>query len=352
MPAISDHDGLVETLRKSFRVFLLNRYEDDGLGFQDDKIRVFLPDLHWISQEDMNKFPKYHFNGIELLPLLFDALEDVASLEVYQTGDRLDFWRASVPKHAIPEQTYDAILADPLIKDLHGRLRSFQPTVLRGNHDQWVSQITAEGPCPEVMPDPSGKIFLTHGHIWDQIERLPDNWQAWAVSITKNVKGRKLDVGPLRPGTLNQIRLKLRIRKEHPENAMPLSIRTLGGIALEKAGDVYEVENAFLPIDDLQIASLSSAFDDFHDVAGIVAFGGDVRERAAREGPDCRLFVIGHTHHARILVDRHPNGGPLVTMDCGAWIENCTIAGGDPLPSAQFGVQCGNDVRVYQLAEK
>jgi hypothetical protein len=41
-------------------------------------------------------------------------------------------------------------------------------------------------------------------------------------------------------------------------------------------------------------------------------------------------------------------------MDCGGWIENCTIV--DPAskaiitaPSRQIGVQCGNDLRIYQL---
>jgi len=352
MTAISDHDGLVESLMKSFHVFLLNRYQDDALGFDDTKIRVFLPDLHWVSEADMQKFPKYSFNGLDLLPQLYTILEGIESLEVYQTGDRLDFWRASVPRDATPEQTYETILADPKIKGFHDRLQSFNPTVLRGNHDRWVADIAAEGTCPEITSDPTGKIFLTHGHIWDQVERLPDNWKAWAVSISKNVKGRNLPVGPLRPGTLDQIRLKLRLRRGHPENAMPLSIKTIGAVLLQAANDVYGVENAYLPIDELQIASLQSAFDDFHDVAGIVTFGGDVRERAAGDARNCRLFVVGHTHHARLLVDRHPAGGPLVTLDCGAWIENCTVADGDPLPSAQMGIQCGNDVRIYQLAAK
>lgn len=350
MPAITDHDDLVEALLGKFHVFLLNRYEDDRLGFNDMKIRVFLPDLHWISKEDQNRFPSYHFNGNEMLPLLFDVLEDAVSLAVFQTGDRLDFWRASVPKHASPEETYDAILSDSQVKGLHDRLRAFTPTQLRGNHDRWVEEIAAESPCPETTPDATGRIFLTHGHIWDQIEKLPDDWKRWAVSIAKNVQGRDMDVGPLIPGTVELIRQKLRIRRDHPELAMPLTVKTVGGVEVTTAADVYDVERAFLPIDQLQIASLTSAFDDFHDTAGIVTFGGDVRERAATEAPDCRLFIIAHTHHARMLVDRHPRGGPLVTMDCGAWIENCTIAGDSPIPSAQFGVQFGNDLRIYQLA--
>jgi hypothetical protein len=65
--------------------------------------------------------------------------------------------------------------------------------------------------------------------------------------------------------------------------------------------------------------------------------------------------VIGHTHHARILVDRLPqNGKPHVLLDCGGWIEQCTVrattAGAAAVvPSAQMGVQSGNDVRVYHL---
>jgi hypothetical protein len=122
-----------------------------------------------------------------------------------------------------------------------------------------------------------------------------------------------------------------------------------GGVEITKAAT--PLENAYLPIDDLQIASFNSGFDDFHDNKGIVAFGGDIRQRALIAPPECRLFVIGHTHHARMLVDRHPRGGPLVTMDCGAWIEKCTIEGGKTVDSAQFGVQYGNDLRIYQLAE-
>jgi hypothetical protein len=342
---ITDHDSLLTALLAKFKVFLLNRFHHEDLGFDDQTIRVFLPDLHWISEADMERFPKYRFNGMELLPKLFSVLEDVSSINVYQTGDRLDFWRASVPKHSTPEATLDAILGDPKIQALHGRLQAFRPTVLPGNHDRWISGL--EDVSPEVTPDLDGKIFLTHGHIWDQVERLPDSWKQWAVSLAKNVQGRNVPVGPVTKKTLDQIKLILKVRKSHPEQAMPMVVKTVGAVPLTSPADV-KVENAYLPIDELKIASLDEAFDDFHDVSGIVAFGGDVRQHA-RVHPECRVFVIGHTHHARILVDRHPLGGPLVTMDCGAWIENCTVQGDKAIPSAQFGVQCGNDLRVYQL---
>ena len=56
---------------------------------------------------------------------------------------------------------------------------------------------------------------------------------------------------------------------------------------------------------------------------------------------------------ARLLVDRLPNGSPLVLMDCGGWIENCTArpAKGPAhvVPSGQIGVQHANEVRLYQI---
>jgi hypothetical protein len=40
--------------------------------------------------------------------------------------------------------------------------------------------------------------------------------------------------------------------------------------------------------------------------------------------------------------------------DCGAWIESVSWPTGprgkaEPIPSAQLGVQCGDDLRIYQL---
>ena len=57
------------------------------------------------------------------------------------------------------------------------------------------------------------------------------------------------------------------------------------------------------------------------------------------------MYVIGHTHYARLLVDHLPGGRLLVTMDCGGWIENCTVYNDKAkhsliAPSSQVGVQC------------
>ena len=63
-----------------------------------------------------------------------------------------------------------------------------------------------------------------------------------------------------------------------------------------------------------------------------------------------RTVIIGHTHQARIAV-REENGGLFTLIDCGSWIENCSVDGAtNPLPCAQIGALCGNEARLYQLA--
>jgi hypothetical protein len=89
-------------------------------------------------------------------------------------------------------------------------------------------------------------------------------------------------------------------------------------------------------------ATFANARDDFHQTHGVIAFGRRSGKARTPEGRSCRLFVIGHTHHARLLVDAHPDGGPLVTMDCGPGSRTARSRDRHGVPSAQFGVQCGS----------
>jgi hypothetical protein len=74
-------------------------------------------------------------------------------------------------------------------------------------------------------------------------------------------------------------------------------------------------------------------------------------------GWDMRFAVIGHTHHARIVVDERsekdggPKGGFFSLVDCGAWLEEGDL-GGEVVRNAQIGVLYDNDVRIYQLSPK
>ncbi len=355
---MTDQNDFLETLLARFSVFLVNRYADRGLGFENDPtLRVFIPDLHWISMERMQHFPDYHFNGLDLFPTFLDVLEGTPGVEVYQSGDRLDFWRQDPPDGMDADEVFAAITEDPRIKPMHRGLQDLGATIVRGNHDSPLTAMTTppEDTRPEVTPAAGGKMFLTHGHIWDQIERLPNDWKAALVIRAEHVHAGVYKVGPFPDGYQDTINILLRARKSDPSRNFPIVVPSpTGAVPITAAADVEACKNTFLAIDGFEDPVTSRhGRDDFHQTAGIITFGGDVRARArTAQGQDHRLFVIGHTHHARLLVDRHPAGGPLVTMDCGAWIENCTVQGGRSMPSAQFGVQCGNELRIYQLGPK
>jgi hypothetical protein len=62
--------------------------------------------------------------------------------------------------------------------------------------------------------------------------------------------------------------------------------------------------------------------------------------------PNLTVLVIGHTHHARLVVDHTAN---LVLMDCGAWIESYQVDQEPKRPNRQLGAVCGADLRIYQL---
>lgn len=355
---MADQNDFLETLLKRFRVFLVNRYADSKLGFENDPtLRVFIPDLHWISMERMAHFQDYHFNGLDLFPALLEAIEATPGVKVFQSGDRFDFWRQDPPDGMNADEVLAEITGDPKIKPMHQGLLDLEPTIVRGNHDSPLAATTTppEDERPVIAPVAGGGSFLTHGHIWDQIERLPTKWKAALVIKAEHVHAGLYRVGPFPDGYENTINALLRARKSDPSLNFPIVIpNPTGAVPIAKTADVEACKNMFLPIDAFEgPATFTSARDDFHQTAGVLTFGGDVRARArAPEGRGNRLAVIGHTHHARLLVDHHPDGGPLVTMDCGAWIEKCTIQGGGSMPSAQFGVQCGNELRIYQLGPR
>ncbi len=358
-----DHGDFLDALLRRLQVFLVNRYvppAGQSLGFGSDvTLRVFLPDLHWVSKDRMDAFINYRFNGVILFPILLDILGQVDNVEVYQTGDRLDFWRQSPPSGMSAEEVFARITGDPVIKPMHDGLNALRPTILRGNHDQPLEQISAppEGDRPETLLTSDGRLFLTHGHIWDQLERLPAKWKETAVIHAEQIHSGLYQVGQLPAGYEKAVKRQLLARKRDRSRNWPIVIpRPTGAIPLSSPNDIDGLGSMYLDISAFQSSEAGDPFDDFHQTAGIITFGGDVRARGRTEGIGCRLFVVGHTHHARLLVDAHPldesGNSPLVTMDCGGWIEKSTTHGGNTIPSAQFGVQCGDELRIYQLGEK
>jgi hypothetical protein len=353
MPPL-EHGSFLEKLLAEFRVFLVNRYADPELGMEGDGIlRVFIPDLHWISAERRAKYPKYHFDGADIFQDLFGILRTVPNLEVYQSGDRLDFWRMGDPNETA-DAIYDRIFRDAEISDMNEALADTGATILRGNHDAPLEDLTDPSlAVPDRHVDPAGRFFLTHGNIWDQLERLPDKLQWKAVLKAERHHAGTYQVGPFSKDPEESIDRQLLFRAGTLNRDDPIVLpKRTGAVALAGEADVAAVRFAHVPVSRFDDGT-ATGIDDFDKTSGVVDFGGAVRAEARERGRACRLFVLAHTHFPRILVDEHPDGGgPLVTMDCGAWIENSTIQGADPQPSHTIGVQSGNEVRVYHLAAR
>ncbi|MDQ5870860.1 MAG: hypothetical protein M3547_01455 [Acidobacteriota bacterium] len=352
-----DHGLFLEKLLQQFRIALVNRYADDALGFDaDPQLRVFIPDLHWITQERADKYPYYQFVSKKVFADLIRLLRDIENLEVFQTGDRLDFWRMCEPREMTSDEIYDLILGDSSVRDMNQGLVDVGAKIVYGNHDKPLSTLRNHPHEPareDQYLEPGGRFFITHGHIWDQIERLPDSVQWEIVRIAVRHRAQTRDVGPFREDPLRSVHSGRLLRRGSLDRNIPIVLPRPGGaVPLERPADVAGIPHAYVPVDWCDDGA-QSGINDFHKTSGVIAFGDAVRSEARKQGKKCRLFVMAHTHTPRIMVDRHPiGGGPLVTMDCGAWLEKSTIRGRAKEPSRHIGVQYGNDVRVYQLSER
>jgi len=354
------------------QVSLVGRYTNTSLGFADDgPLRVFLPDFHWMSVTCLGRYTGgYQFNGNKRLhdgaptfATLLKVLEQVAHdggapLEVFQLGDRYDLWRElTTDDHGNVMEAYRRIRQDPGVSGLADRLDTLGTKYIRGNHDHWLGTIQSQIPDPGLpeLETNDRKIYLTHGHRYDNIERLlPDDVQAFGVGLAPKVKPAKHDIGPFTNDNLEKINAFLTLRdKIGPHHSLYPSVRPDGALPITTAGDLTAIERTHQAYLDLtRFWHGDEDRNDFEHV-NYLTFGDKILQFEQSHKNDHVLHVIGHTHHARLLVDRLPGDKPFVIMDTGGWIEDCTIRQGDGqafrAPSAQFGTQQGNDIRLYQL---
>lgn len=363
------HNAALTDLLSAFpdEVFLVGRYADPALGFGKE-MRVFLPDFHWMSRQTLQRFTGgYQFNagttrgGKSLFGTVLDLLEDWksadAGLEVYQLGDSFDLWREVTSVSEGAQVAYDRLRNDPLVRPLADRLVALGTNFVRGNHDAWLKS-TDHGlkNLDDIFEPAGGKIFITHGHRYDNIERiLPDEVKDFFVQLITAVKPRKLRIGGFRSGTIKKLNQFLSLRKHSnfPKDLYP-TVEAEGAIKIASAAAIDELSPSWQFFVDVSPFSHGSGiYDDFEHV-DYLEFGDRIYDQEANHATDHTLYVIGHTHHSRLLVDRTPFGKPLVIMDCGGWVEWCWVkqtptAAADVVPSAQVGVQQGNEVRIYQL---
>ncbi|MCG7853348.1 MAG: hypothetical protein MIO92_12570 [Methanosarcinaceae archaeon] len=374
------HDGFLKRLWKEFpqQVYLVAKYDDPQLGLpEDDTLRVFIPDLHWLSKKGQDRYPKdFGFTGNNLLPdgrplfgTFLDVLEDVRDkdtrsgsgrVEVYQLGDAFDLWREKTPEENDATNAYRRIRQDPIIGNLADRLDALSVNFISGNHDHWLPKVVTSAQLARRIKKEwtaaRGKIRLTHGHEYSALEMgVPDDIQAAAVHFWKKVESSKHSIGIFSNKSMSRIEMifKLRERTGFRKDFFP-RVEPDGACLIEKTSDIQDIESRYSTC--LDISRFSRTPENANDFSHVsyLQFADEIIASELSHAKDHCLHVIGHTHGARLLVDKIPPDRPHVTLDCGGWLGLCNVLLKGKMesimvPSAQFGVQCGNDIRIYQL---
>jgi UDP-2,3-diacylglucosamine pyrophosphatase LpxH len=338
------HDRLLTALAQVAQVSLVAALRDDRLGFPDTKdLRVFIPDLHLISAQRLATGGfRFSTNYESLLVTVLGTLKNLKvaaaadeRVIVTHLGDILDLWR-EVPAINPQEETASLIANDHA--ELMNALRDpdLYATIFLGNHDYELYHWATYAECIRKMfiPEDAPQVLVLHGDVFDWIEQAPDAVQDFLVYY----------LAPRTPPTdyaLGQMYQFVRQTSPNPNATTGIQCPTparLNGLQPAAGGAIPDQFN-------LQRSGDAAANTKFLETAYEA-----VGKPGNAYGPPIKTVIIGHTHHARIAV-REENGGLFTLIDCGAWIENCSVDGAtNPMPSAQIGVLCGNEARIYQLA--
>jgi len=342
------HDILLEHLMASGNVQLVARLHDPvAVGNTDTTyLHVFVPDLHLVSDE-MRRTYQYGFDWraeftalITALLETWDAMQQAGHrFTVTQLGDFVDLWRQSDND---PRGVHAILEAFPDIRDrfLREADDSLGARLLLGNHDLEARQARdfARARMIHYLPGTAGTLAATHGDAFDVIETtVPDQ----IASFVLQTFGRLAT----------------------PETYHMEAMRTLRDRTTTPSDERTRIQG------DATLASLHANVEDFPDRWNVIEVNQVEDRRAAhhllpnavravqtlRTEPDSdgqpaatklTVLVIGHTHHARLVVDHTAN---LVLMDCGAWIESFQVDQEPKRPNRQLGAVCGADLRIYQF---
>jgi UDP-2,3-diacylglucosamine pyrophosphatase LpxH len=324
------HDRLLASLEGVAEVSLVSQLRDPRLGCPDEsRLNVFLPDIHLVTPRREYLFGT---NAPEMLTAVLRGLRDMRAaaaptqVVVYQLGDLLDLWRET--DGLDPEADVASAIEDSrseIVEALYDPALDAQ--FVLGNHDydlyRWPNYDLWQR-YYYLLPS----VLALHGDVFDWLEQLPDPVENWFVHhFSPSVKPSRAQLEAMRP-------LNVALRTTEPAGA-PARIRAVASPAQAAVRDRFNVQDAQSPPEMLR----------FFDSA---------RRKCVEVNREFGLAlsttVIGHTHHARIVVDDGPEFFALV--DCGAWIEDCvTEDDPTPRPNAQIAAVGANEIRIYQLAE-
>jgi hypothetical protein len=365
--AINPHDEIVSSLlevlgRLNGEIRLLGRVSDPVVGNPSEREVFFLiPDLHLLSPQRRQRF-KYGFNHSEsrlLAGLLGRTAALRSSWEASQTrklvtvqlGDFFDLWR-EFPGSAKPAEIPDDAcgdLRDILYRGIDRGGPCLKATMLLGNHDTKRSDPLKEIPFRYKFfnrpQDEKPFLFGTHGDAFDILETtLPDAIEEFAVYfIGTFVEPNKYPVMEWSKKTagINKSIGNLEEAITDPEHNLEPS----GGaiqVSPEKSLPSFVCQE--IPSPD------NTANPYFQKLYRSI----DIAKKKDLPGQHVRVVTMGHTHKASLILCRPSGDRPMLLMDVGAWIENCTYSLAEngvvvTEPSAQLGVIHGNDVRIYQI---
>ncbi len=310
-------------------VKLVSRIHDSRIG-NDDKnsVLVFFADTHLISRNMVGRGRRYDygFNHERMFVQLARKLRSLRrndsgyKLNVVQLGDFVDLWKMDTNDPAPTLSEYQGVR--DYLYGLKG-LRSAGCNFVLGNHDADLAKIphmTSKWHYRMFLPKVQPRVYVTHGDVFDWLEKLPDSLQKWAV-YHFSPKHKKPSTG------LDDL---IELRRQHSNPVDPELISDIGSPEAVSMADLEPRVN----------------------LRNDHKFLDSCRERIGRMNREHNLSinasVMGHTHNAQIsLAD---DGNDLfVLMDCGAWYGSYADATGVARGNAQVGVICGNDFRIYQL---
>jgi UDP-2,3-diacylglucosamine pyrophosphatase LpxH len=365
------HAALLRQLLQVSHVQLVSRLKDARLGHPSvHGVRVFIPDVHLLSNERVKDF-KYSTNYLdvltdvagELITFKQSATGTGVPFTVYQLGDFVDLWRESpmyfkkIKEEEKMELNYQKVLEDHLV--LSRRL--FGPELgtrrVLGNHDfdthYLETCIGSELRYYFPYAAESNPVAVTlHGDVFDSLERHTSEWLLhWGVFHFAPMVGQKV---------YDLEELSVKIVKDHGKKNYKDHIQLAQPASLGKSAHVKD-ERTLLKEELAQSRFNVKAAGNPNVSEGLFEFLPEAEHFTAivndQTGWDLRFVVIGHTHHARIVLDERSekDGGSkrgfFALVDCGAWLEEGHL-GGKVVRNAQIGVLYDNDVRIYQLSPK
>ena len=337
------HDIFLDHLKELLQVQLVARLKDDeSVGNTNEKyLHVFVPDLHLLSRAARVDY-RLKFDWSDEFTKVTTALiktrdhlkRENHRMTVTQLGDFVDLWRESLEG---PKSAKDIIESFPDIRDrfLRKSEDSVSARLLLGNHDLEVRKaaIFARARMSHYLPGTGWTLMATHGDIYDHMELfLPDVIQNVVLQILGRIP---------KPGTSSMQKLMDLQRKYPPnDNQGDATFAEMGD-----AGPDLPSEFNVITVTDEQKRQkthkcLPLAIKAAENLRTVEDPGGNLI------APQLKVMVLGHTHHARLVVDKIDD---LILMDCGGWVGNYRVGQQPKRPNHQLGAVCGSDLRIYQV---